>query len=92
MKEDFSDCNFLDYEFTFYTYTEFCKKCNRIKYRYQKLNPRQKEFYHYYIYANQHMTQTYKDRITEFLNDDCTQEDLENIIKFYKPRHIVSKE
>lgn len=86
MKEDFSDCNFLDVDFTFYTYTEFYAKCYKIKHKYERLNPRQKEFYHYYIYANQHMTQTYKDRITEFLNGDCDKKELEKIIKSYKPR------
>lgn len=86
MKEDFSDCRILDDILTFYTYNDFCFKCDRIKAKYQSLNPTQKMFYHYYIYANQHMTQTYKDRIKEFLNDDCSKEDLENIIKFYKPR------
>jgi hypothetical protein len=88
MKEDFSDCRILDEVLTFYTYTEFCSRCNYIKYKYKKLNSNQKMFYHYYIYANQHMTQTYKDRIKDFLNDDCSQADLENIIKFYKPRNI----
>lgn len=86
MKEDFSDCRILDETLTFYTYTEFCKKSNKIKFKYERLNETQKMFYHYYIYANQHMTQTYKDRIQEFLNDDCTKEELLNIIKFYKPR------
>jgi len=86
MKEDFSDCRILDEILTFYTYVDFCNKSNLIKSKYQKLNDTQKMFYHYYIYANQHMTQTYKDRIQEFLNDDCTKDELDNIIKFYKPR------
>lgn len=86
MKEDFSDCRILDEILTFYTYNEFCNKSELIKSKYKDLNATQKMFYHYYIYANQHMTQTYKDRIMEYLNEDCTKEDLDNIIKFYKPR------
>ena len=86
MNVDLSDCKFLDIDLRFYTYTEFCSKNRLIKKKYERLNDVQKTFYHYYIYANQHMTQTYKDRIQEYLNDDCDEKELYNIIKFYKPR------
>ena len=86
MKEDFSDCKLILQELTFYTYNDFCDNRNIIKREYKKLNDTQKLFYHYYIYANQHMRLTYKDRIKDFLEDDCTEEDLLNILKFYKAK------
>ena len=86
MNVDLSDCKFLDIRYTFYTYNEFVEKRNVFKRNYNKLSSIQKEFYHYYIYANTHMTLPYKDRIWDFLNDDCSEEDLLKIEKFYKPR------
>lgn len=86
MKEDFSDCDYIGAELTFYTYTDFCNQRQIIKREYVKLNNIQKTFYHYYIYANQHMLLMYKDRIKEYLEDDCTEEDLLKLLKTYKPR------
>jgi len=86
VKIDWENLNFLDYDLRFYTYDEFCKRCKRIKFKYSKLNTNQKIFYHFYIYANQHMLLLYKDRIQDYLEDECTEEDLFKILKFYKPR------
>lgn len=84
MNVDFSDCDYIKAELTFYTYNDFCNQRQIIKREYNKLSDIQKTFYHYYIYANQHMKNTYKDRIKDFLEGDCDEEELLKILKSYK--------
>ena len=84
MFEDLSNCKIIKDPIIFYTYPECCEKRFIIKYYYDRFNDIQKEFYKYYVYSNSHMIQMYKDRIWDFLNEDCTEKDLLNIIKFYK--------
>lgn len=84
MIEDLSNCKIIKEPITFYTYVDFCNKRHIIKYYYDKFDNIQREFYKYYVYANTHCILMYKDRIWDYLNDDCNEDDLLNIIKFYK--------
>lgn len=87
MNIDISNWEFLDKDLKYYTFDEFCSKNRLIKYKFEQLTDTQKAIYHLYIYANQHMTQTYKDRIMEYLMEDCDEEELYKILQFYKPRY-----
>lgn len=84
MFEDLSNCKIIKEPITFYNYYDFVEKRFIIKYYYDRFTDIQREFYKYYVYANSHMIQMYKDRIWDFLNGDCSEKELLNIVKFYK--------
>lgn len=66
---DFSDCQFIKDKMQFYTYFDFCDNCDRIKNQYKQMNKNAKLFYKWYVYANVHMGEFFKNKIWEFLND-----------------------
>ena len=84
MIEDLSNCKIIKEPLVFYTYYDFCNNRNIIKHYFSKFDDLQKEFYKYYIYANTHCLLMFKNRIWEFLNNDCEEEDLLRLIKQYK--------
>lgn len=67
---DFSECAFIEKEMWYYTYYDFCDNCDSIKYLFNKLSFCGKIFYRYYVYANIHMRDTFKNAIWDFLNCD----------------------
>ena len=67
---DFQFCEFIDYEMSFITYSDFCNKCSDIKLLYKELNKYQKRFYKWYVYANIHMKENLKNIIWQYLNVD----------------------
>ena len=84
--KDLSECDFLNDELKYYTYIDFCNNRYTIKRAYKRLSEKQQQFYLWYVYANLHMTETYKNIIWEYLNDDDTEEHLLKLIRWYKAR------
>ena len=83
---DLSECEFLNRKLIYYTYIEFCKRRFSIKKAYQELTIKQKKFYKWYVYANSHMSHTYKDIIWDYLNDYDDDEHLLKLRRWYKAR------
>ena len=67
---DFSSCPFIKEQLCFLTYTDFCHNAKIIKLVYDGLEKDAKIFYKWYIYANIHMTEFFKDTIWQYLNSD----------------------
>lgn len=65
---DFSECQFIENEMWYYTYNDFCKSCIAIKNLFKKLTFNGQQFYKYYVYANIHMKDTFKNAIWDYLN------------------------
>ena len=66
---DFSDCEFIDDYMKFYTFYDFCDNRHVIKYLFRALDLNAKRFYMWYVYANIHTNETYKNAICDYLND-----------------------
>lgn len=66
---DFTMCPFIRNELCFLTYFDFCKNAKVLKAYYQILDDNAKRFYKFYVYANIHMNEYFKDRIWEYLNN-----------------------
>ena len=89
MKENFdlSVCEFIEENMWFYTYIDFCDNAIFIKKKYESLKPLEKKLYRWYVYANTHMNETFKDRIWSYLNDyDEFGIELLNAKKIYKAK------
>lgn len=85
MKKDFFyECDFISREMWFHTYTEFCDLRYGIKRLYNGLSRNGKEFYKWYVYANIHMGETFKNAIWDFLNDYDDGRELLRLEKYYK--------
>ena len=67
---DFKECQFIKKELCFLDYIEFCYNAKIIKMYYNELSKNGKIFYKWYVYANIHMDEKFKNIIWEFLNDD----------------------
>ena len=67
---DFIDCEFIDHNMCFVNYFDFCRSCYAIKNLYLELDHNGKRFYKWYIYANIHMEECFKNYIWDFLNSD----------------------
>lgn len=65
---DFSICPFIENVLCFLNYYDFCKNAKIIKAYYDGLENDAKRFYKWYVYANIHMTEYYKDKIWDYLN------------------------
>lgn len=70
MTYDFSDCKFINENMRFYTYLDFCDNCEDLKKKYLSSNENVRLFYKWYVYANIHMNETFKNAIWDFLNCD----------------------
>lgn len=66
---DFTMCPFIRNELCFLTYFDFCKNARILRAYYQILDNNAKRFYKFYVYANIHMNEYFKDRIWEYLNN-----------------------
>jgi hypothetical protein len=86
MKVDFSECEFIDSEMWFYTYYDFCDQCKTIKRMFDNLSKNGKKFYMWYVYANVHMQEYFKNAIWDYLNLDDKENynHLMNLKKQYK--------
>ena len=67
---DFSVCPFIKNELCFLTYFDFCKNAKILKLFYEAMEEDAKIFYKWYVYANIHMTEYFKDLIWEYLNNN----------------------
>lgn len=82
---DFSECQFICERMSFYTYYDFCDNCDRIKKHYKRMNKNARLFYKWYVYANIHMSEFFKNKIWDFLNGyDENGEELYRAKIFYK--------
>ncbi len=79
---DFSKCRYIEEKMTIYTFTTFYYNRLLIKKRYKQLDNNAKRFYRWYVYANQHMRDMFKDAVWEYLNDDKTDEELERLLPY----------
>ena len=66
---DFSTCPFIRDELRFLTYFDFCKNAKILKAYYEALEVNAKIFYKWFVYSNIHMTEYFKDRIWDYLNN-----------------------
>lgn len=85
---DFSACPFIKEQLCFVTYADFCHNAKIIKLIYEGLDRDAKIFYKWYVYANIHMNEGYKNLIWEFLNgtDPENYTDLIYALRKYKVR------
>ena len=67
---DFSVCSFIKNELSFLTYYDFCKNAKILKAYYNALNKDAQIFYKWYVYANIHMDETFKNYVWNYLNSD----------------------
>lgn len=67
---DFSICPFIKNELCFLTYYDFCENAKILKLFYDAMSEDEKIFYKWYVYANIHMDECYKNYIWEYLNTD----------------------
>ena len=82
---DFSVCPFIKNELCYLTYFDFCKNAKILKWFYENMDDDAKIFYKYYVYANIHMTEHYKNLIWEFLNSgdaECYTNLIEAVSKY----------
>lgn len=70
IETDFSECEFIQREMWYYTYFDFCNSCLAIKRLFKSLTRNGKLFYKYYVYANVHMQEYFKNAIWDYLNID----------------------
>ena len=67
---DFSVCPFIKEELCFLTYFDFCHNAKILKAFYQAMEEDAKIFYKWYVYANIHMDETFKNYVWNYLNSD----------------------
>ena len=83
---DFSDCEFINQYMKYYTFYDFCDDREMIKFLFQGLDHNVKRFYLWYVYANIHMNETYKNAIWDYLNDNIDDEELLRMKILYKAK------
>lgn len=83
-KDEFYECKFIVKEMWFHTYFDFCDVRAGIKRLYKGLSKNGKEFYKWYVYANIHMNETYKNAIWDYLNDYDDGLELLRLKQYYK--------
>ena len=76
---DFSVCPFIRNELCFLTYNDFVHNARILKLFYEGMEDDAKIFYKWYVYANIHMTEFFKDLIWTYLNSN-EPEDYDNLI------------
>lgn len=82
---DFSICEFIEENMWFFTYYDFCDNRIQIKQLFDKLTRQQKCFYKWYIYANIHMNEIFKNKIWDYLNEyDKYGNELMRAKRFYR--------
>lgn len=84
---DFSECEFIDEAMKYYTYDDFCQQCKTIRALFNVLTKNGKRFYLWYVYANIHMNETFKNKIWDYLNGyDENGFELLNARRIYKAK------
>lgn len=83
---DFSDCEFIDDYMKFYTFYDFCDNRYILRILFRSLNRDAKLFYKWYVYANIHTNETYKNAIWDYLNDNETEEHILHLKKLYRAK------
>ena len=68
--KDLKTCDFIQEYLRFITYIDFCNNARIIKYHYSTMDDREKRMYKWYVYANIHMIEKYKDLIWRYLNSE----------------------
>lgn len=86
IKFDYSVCEFISDEMYFFTYYDFCDNRKQIKKLYKMMSKQEQKFYMWYVYANIHCNETYKNFIWDYLNDYIDDLELLEKKKFYKAR------
>lgn len=76
---DFSVCPFIRDELCFLTYTDFVHNARILKLIYESMDNDAKIFYKWYVYANIHMDEGFKNLVWTYLNSN-EQEDYDNLI------------
>lgn len=66
-KTDFSICDFIEERMWFFTYYDFCDNRKQIKQLFNDLTRQEKAFYKWYVYANIHMNEIFKNKIWDYL-------------------------
>ena len=84
----FSTCPFIEEVLCFINYYDFCKNAKVIKVYYDALEKDAKRFYKWYVYANIHMDEGYKNLVWSYLNNDEPELYAELIFALnrYKPK------
>ena len=86
-KIDFSICDFIEERMWFFTYYDFCDNRKQIKSLFDKLTRQQKKFYKWYVYANIHTNETYKNYIWDYLvGFEEAEANLLNAKRFYREK------
>lgn len=84
---DFEQCKFINEKMRFLTYVDFVGNRKLLKEMFQnELDDNGKLFYMWYIYANIHMNETFKNYCWDYLNGYMTDPDLIYRLRFYKAR------
>lgn len=85
---DFSACPFIKEQLCFITYNDFCHNARIIKLIYEAMEKDAKIFYKWYVYANIHMSEYFKDTIWNYLNNSEPEyyDELIDAIRKYKVR------
>lgn len=87
VNEDFSICEFIEERMWFFTYYDFCDHKEQIKTLFDFLSLNQKKFYKWYVYANIHMNESFKNKIWDYLNGyDEYGENLMRAKQIYKAK------
>lgn len=81
---DFKQCRFIQKYMRFLTFYDFVKDCVYLKKAFDGMDDDGKLFYMWYIYANIHMTEHYKNVCWDFLNGYASYGDLKYNERFYK--------
>ena len=86
-KTDFSICEFIEERMWFFTYYDFCDNRIQIKRLFDNLTLQEKMFYKWYVYANIHMNDMFKNKIWDYLNEyDLHGEELMRAKRFYRAK------
>lgn len=82
---DFSICDFIEERMWFFTYYDFCDNRKQIKQDFDALTLNQKRFYRWYVYANVRMSESFKNKIWDYLNGyDKSGSELIRAKQFYR--------
>lgn len=86
IKFDYKVCEFISEEMYFFTYYDFCDNRKQLKKLYKSMSKPEQKFYMWYVYANIHCNETYKNFIWDYLNDYIDDCELLEKKKFYKAK------
>ena len=86
-KTDFSICDFIEERMWFFTSYDFCDHRKHTKQLFNALTRQEKAFYKWYVYANIHMNEIFKNKIWDYLNNyDEYGKELMRAKRFYRAK------